>query len=145
MKTLNRNDLIELSQATGRSIYEVMQIAQQSGWNYSEATEPAKRLRGLDNAADAYTMMKQVKEQTLSNLYQNDPLIRESINAHSAIEQARTSQETSKPTNLIYDEHGNFKGLKKSVINGIHATGKHQTDAMKAIKADIYKRFGVDE
>ncbi|AJO77727.1 hypothetical protein [Pseudomonas sp. MRSN 12121] len=145
MKSLNRNDLVELSQATGRSIEEVMQIAGRSGWSYSETTDPAKRLRGLDNAADAYIMMKQVKEQTISNLYQNDPLIRESINAHSAIEKVHSSQETNKPTNLIYDEHGNFKGLKKSVIDGIHATGKHQTDAMKAIKADIYKRLGVNE
>lgn len=145
MKTLNRNDLFELSQETGRSIEEVMQFAQQSGWNYSETTQSTKRLRGLDNASDAYSMMKQVKEQTLASLYKNDPLIRESLNAQAAIEQARYSQATTKPNNLIHDEQGNFKGIKQSVISGTHATGKHQTDVMRAIKADIYKRFGVEE
>ncbi len=145
MKTLNRNDLIDLSQATGRSIEEVMQIAKQEGWNYSETTEPAKRLRGLDNAGDALAMMKQAREQTLANLYKNDPIVRESLNAQAAIEQAFYSQSTDKANNLVYDELGNFKGIKQSVISGSRATDKNQADMMRAIKADIYKRFGVEE
>jgi hypothetical protein len=145
MKTLNRNDLIELAQTTGRSIEEVMQIAQQSGWNYSETTEEPKRLRGLDNANDAQAMMKQAREQTLANLYKNDPLIRESLNAQAAIEQAFYSQTPDKQGNLVYDGQGNFKGIKESVISGSRATDRNQADMMRAIKADIYKRFGVEE
>ncbi|EJM17651.1 hypothetical protein PMI22_03421 [Pseudomonas sp. GM21] len=145
MKTLNRNDLIELAQTTGRSIEEVMQIAKQNGWNYSETTEPAKRLRGLDNTADALAMMKQAREQTLANLYKNDPIVRESLNAQAAIEQAFYSQSNDKPSNLIYDGQGNFKGIKQSIISGTQATDKNQADMMRAIKADIYKRFGVEE
>lgn len=143
MKVLSRNDLQDLANATGRSLEEVMHIAQQSGWQYSDS--PTKPLRGLDSASDAYAMMKLAKEQAISHLYQNDPLVRESINAQAAVEQARNGLLTVKPSNLNYDANGNLQGIKHSVVSGTHATGKHQTETMKAIRADIYKRFGVTE
>ncbi|MBN6712588.1 hypothetical protein [Pseudomonas capsici] len=136
------NDLVAISQETGRSVEEIKDIAHNSGWQLSERP---KTLHGLDNPKDAVAMMKQIKEQTLQRLYKNDPFIREGINAQAAIETARQTRNNSTPTNNIYDENGNFQGVNKSIISGPAATGKNQADAMKAIKANIYKRLGVEQ
>lgn len=141
MKTYAHSDLVALSEETGRSLDQIKELALSSGWEL----EQDHKLRGLDNAKDAVTMMKQVRESTLARLYENDPLIRESLQAQAAVEQARLSRTVSKPSNNLYDDYGNFTGVNKSIISGAAATGKNQTDAMKAIKANIYKRLGVEE
>ncbi|GFM77537.1 hypothetical protein PSCICO_37990 [Pseudomonas cichorii] len=136
------NDLVTIAQETGRSVEEIEEIAKNSGWQLSEKP---KTLRSLDNSKDAVAMMKQIKEQTLQRLYRDDPFIREGINAQAAIEAARQTRKNTEPNNNIYDENGHFQGVNKSIISGPAATGKNQADAMKAIKANIYKRLGAEQ
>lgn len=142
MKTYTHADLVALSQETGRSLDEIKELARNSGWELAEAPH---KLRGLDSAKDAITMMKQVRERTIARLYENDPLIRESLNAQAAVEDARKSHAVSKPSNNLYDANGNFTGVNKSIMSGPNATGKNQAEAMKAIRANIYKRLGVED
>jgi hypothetical protein len=143
MQRLSTQDLIELAETTGRSISELKEIAERNDMVVSDKPEPPKR--PLSNPADALAMMRQIKSDTIARLYKNDVLIREGLDAQHAIEQASNSFKQAKPDNNIYDEAGNFKGTNKSILNGSQATVRNQTEAMRAIKADIYKQFGIEE
>ncbi|MCF9018154.1 hypothetical protein GIV21_08440 [Pseudomonas syringae] len=142
MRTYKHEDLVSLSQETGRSLEEIKELARSSGWVLEQEARP---LRGLDSSKDAVAIMKQVKQATLERLYKDDPLIRESLDMQVAVQQARLDRTTNKPSNNQYDSQGNFTGVTQSIISGPAATGKNQTDAMKAIKASVYKRLGVQE
>tara|TARA_R100001377_G_scaffold84121_2_gene66990 strand:- start:1339 stop:1785 length:447 start_codon:yes stop_codon:yes gene_type:complete len=146
-KTLNPTDILELAQSTGRPPSEILETAQREGWEITGGTTtsptPVQSKGMLDNSKGATALMKQIKQETIAKLYKSDPLIREGIDAQMAIEASRTVQ--TKPSILNYDEQGNLAGVKSSVVSGIHATGANQAELMKAIKANIYKKYGVSE
>lgn len=43
------------------------------------------------------------------------------------------------------NEQGVVSGTKHSLMTGLHATAKNQTDMFKALRADAYKRYGIKE
>ncbi len=85
--------------------------------------------------------MRQLKEDNIKKLYKNDPYIREGIDAQIAVEASRHTK--TKPSNIQYDEQGNIESIKASVVSGIKATEANQIELMKAIKDNIYKKYGV--
>jgi organic radical activating enzyme len=143
MQRMTPQELIELSQTTGRSLSELKALVERNGVVVSD--QPERPKNALSNPADAVALMRQIKTDTIARLYKDDVLIRESLDAQYAIEQASSHFNEAKQDNNIYDDSGNFKGTNKSIINGSQATVKNQTEAMKAIKADIYKRYGFTE
>ncbi|MFI8384912.1 hypothetical protein [Pseudomonas sp. NPDC079086] len=147
-KTLSQHDLHELARTTGRTPFEVLSIAQQQGWTINDAASPtlprSTPLPGiLNNSKKAGEYMRNLKQETINNLYKSDPLIRESINAQMAVDATRTTKE--KPSIVAYDDQGKITGVTKSVVSGIHATGANQTEVMRAIKANIHKQLGVTQ
>lgn len=140
MTTFTNDDLISIAQDTGRSVEEVRDIAQRSGWTLTED----KPQRQAINPKDPVQMMRQIRETTLANLYQNDPLVREYIDFDTAVVETNKHLSNKNASNNVYDEYGNFKGVKKSVISGPHATSKHQAEAMKAIRDSIHKKYNVE-
>lgn len=148
-KTLNPQDIFELAKSTGRSPSEILETAQREGWEIVEGTishtntTPVQPKGMLDNSKGATALMKQIKQDTIARLYKSDPLVREGIDAQMAIEASRAVQ--TKPSIVNYDEQGNLSGVKSSVVSGIHATSANQAELMRAIKANIYKKYGVSE
>lgn len=150
-KTLNPQDIFELAKSTGRSPSEILETAQREGWEIvtdgttlsPTNTTPVQPKGMLDNSKGATALMKQIKLDTIARLYKSDPLVREGIDAQMAIEASRIVQ--AKPSIVNYDEQGNLSGVKSSVVSGIHATSANQAELMRAIKANIYKKYGVSE
>ncbi|MGA3680311.1 hypothetical protein [Pseudomonas graminis] len=142
MRTITPNDIIAIASESGRSVEEVKQMVEANGWTVADSAKPT---RALHNTSDAVAMMKKIKQETISELYQNDSYIREGIDAQYAIERSNVNSFQQKPSNNTYDEAGNFTGMKKSILNGANATVKNQVEAMRAIKADIYKNFNIKE
>ena len=148
-KTLNPQDIFELAKSTGRSPSEILETAQREGWEIVEGTisptnpTPVQPKGMLDNSKGATALMKQLKQEAIAKLYKSDPLVREGIDAQMAIEASRTVQ--AKPSIINYDDQGNLAGVKSSVVSGIHATSANQAELMRAIKANIYKKYGVSE
>ncbi|MCY1382694.1 hypothetical protein D9M69_707430 [compost metagenome] len=70
-------------------------------------------------------------------------IVRESIDAQRAIEASKPIQ--SKPSNFTYDEQGNLTGIKSSVVSGVDATVKNQTELMREIKNNIHKKYGITQ
>ncbi|MCY1304099.1 hypothetical protein D9M70_538420 [compost metagenome] len=60
-----------------------------------------------------------------------------------AIEASKGKKTTQ--SNFNYDEQGNLFGVKESVVTGVNATVKNQTELMKEIKKNIYSKYGVTE
>lgn len=50
-----------------------------------------------------------------------------------------------KESNVLRDSAGNYAGVKHSVMSGIHATVKNQTDLLRALKARVKARYGVED
>jgi hypothetical protein len=142
MRTVTTNDLIAIATETGRSLDDIKQMAEANGWTLKDNTKPAK---ALSNTGDAVAMMKQIREQTIADLYQHDTYIREGIDAQYAVERANANSAQQKASNNNYDDEGNFTGMKKSILNGSNATVKNQVEAMRAIKADIMKNLNIKE
>ena len=146
-KTLNPQDILELAKSTGRSPSEILETAQREGWEITDGTTtnttPVQPKGMLDNSKGATALMKQIKQDTIARLYKSDPLIREGLDAQRAVEASRTVQ--AKPSIVNHDEQGNLTGVKSSVVSGIHATSANQAELMRAIKANIYKKYGVSE
>ncbi|MDH4565517.1 hypothetical protein E8E95_02340 [Pseudomonas sp. BN414] len=149
-KTINPQDIFELSKFTGRSPSEILDIAQREGWEItdsapiqsSQASSP-QRTSVMNDPAGAVAMMRQLREETVKRLYQSDPGIREGIDAQMAIEASKGKKTIQ--SNFNYDEQGNLFGVKESVVTGANATVKNQTELMKEIKKNIYKQYGVTE
>ncbi|WP_456292895.1 hypothetical protein [Pseudomonas sp. AK106] len=142
MRTITPNDIIAIASESGRSVEQVKQMVEANGWTVADNAKPT---RALHNTSDAVAMMKKLKQETIAELYQNDSYIREGIDAQYAIERSNVNSFQQKPSNNTYDETGNFTGMKKSILNGANATVKNQVEAMRAIKADIYKNFNIKE
>lgn len=109
--------------------------------------EPAKaepqalpRKKNMGNDKDRMEAFREMRAQTIKSLYQNDPLVRQSINAQLASDDAKPK---AAPTVVQYDEAGSVSGVSPSVMRGSHATTKNQTDLIKAIRADINKYHGI--
>lgn len=87
--------------------------------------------------------MRQLKGETIKSLYKSDPGIREGIDAQLAIESSKGMKAIQ--SNFNYDEQGNLFGVKESVVSGVGATVKNQTELMKEIKKSIYSKYRVAE
>lgn len=142
MRTVTTNELVAIATETGRSLDDIKRMAEANGWLIKDNTKPAK---ALSNTGDAVAMMKQIREQTIADLYQHDSYIREGIDAQYAVERANANSAQQKASNNNYDDAGNFTGFKKSILNGSNATVKNQVEAMRAIKADIMKNLNIKE
>ncbi|MDF5855689.1 hypothetical protein P4209_23910 [Pseudomonas aeruginosa] len=144
MTTINPQDIFTIAQATGRSPLDVFNHAQSEGWILSEATQPtAKPKSVMHDSEGAVALMRQLKTETVREMYRNDPLVRESLDVQIALEKTQANKEQS--SNFIYDEHGKLAGVKSSVVTGVNATTKNQAALMKEIKANIYKQYGVEQ
>ena len=149
-KIINPQDIFELSKSTGRTPSEILEIAQREGWTISDSaprqpSQPSTTQRSsvMNDPAGALAMMRQLREETIKRLYQSDPGIREGIDAQLAIEASKGKKTTQ--SNFNYDEQGNLFGIKESVVTGVNATVKNQTELMKEIKKSIYSKYGVTE
>ncbi|MDM9588248.1 hypothetical protein [Pseudomonas asiatica] len=146
-KTLNPHDIFELSKSTGRSPAEILDIAAKEGWEITDGTSNQaisnQRASVMGNPAEAVTLMRQLRQETIARLYKSDPGIREGIDAQLAIEASKGKK--VEQNNFNYDEQGNLLGIKQSVVSGTSATVKNQTALMKEIKKNIYKQYGVTE
>lgn len=100
---------------------------------------PTRKLN-LGNDRDRKEYLEQLRAKVIADLYKNDPLIRQSLDAQLTGMDGKARGSTSV---VQYGENGNVSGVDKSVIRGTHATTKNQTDLIKALKADAYKRYGV--
>lgn len=144
MTTINPQDIFTIAQATGRSPLDVFNQAQSEGWTISEATQPTTKPKSvMHDPEGAVALMRQLKTETVREMYRNDPLVRESLDVQIALESTQSKQD--KPSNFLYDEKGNLSGIKSSVVSGVDATAKNQTALMKEIKANIYKQYGVQQ
>lgn len=148
-KTISTRDIFELSKSTGRSPSEILDIAQREGWEITEGTPSQsnqpfspQRTSVMNDPAGAVAMMRQLREETVKRLYQSDPGIREGIDAQLAIEASKGKQASK--SNFNYDEQGNLSGVKESVVTGVNATTKNQTELMKEIKKNIYSKYGIE-
>jgi hypothetical protein len=134
-KQINPTDIFELARSTGRTPSEILDIAQREGWEIVEdaapmPTQKAERKSVMHDPKAAIELMRQL-----------NPYIREGIDAQIAIAASRHTK--SKPSNIQYDEQGNIESIKASVVSGIKATEANQIELMKAIKDNIYKKYGV--
>lgn len=98
------------------------------------------RKKNMGNDKDRMEDFREIQAQTIKSLYQNDPLVRQSIDAQLASDDAKSKVA---PTIVQYDEAGNVRGVSHSVMRGSHATTKNQTDLIKAIRANINKYHGI--
>lgn len=149
-KTINPYDIFELSRSTGRTPSEILEIAQREGWEITDSaprqpSQPStpQRTSVMSDPTGAVTLMRQLREETIKGLYQSDPGIREGIDAQLAIEASKGKQTSQ--SNFNYDEQGNLFGVKESVVTGVNATTKKQTELMKEIKKNIYKQYGITQ
>jgi|SRR5690348_15494221 len=107
-----------------------------------DAPKAPPRKLNLGNDKDRAEYFKQLKNKAIKNLYKNDPLVRQGIDAQLAVEAAKTSS-SAKNDNVKYDESGKVTGVSNSVVSGVHATSKNQIALMQALRADINKRYGI--
>lgn len=145
-KQINPIDIFELARSTGRTPSEILNIAQQEGWEIVEdaapmPTQKAERKSVMHDPKGAIELMRQLKEDNIKKLYKHDPYIREGIDAQLAIEASRPTK--AKPSNIQYNEQGTIESIKSSVVSGIHATEANQMELMRAIKDNIYRKYGV--
>ncbi|MCW5472949.1 hypothetical protein [Pseudomonas aeruginosa] len=144
MTSINPQDIFTIAQATGRSPLDVLNQAQSEGWTIQEAAQPTTKAKSvMHDPEGAVALMRQLKTETVREMYRNDPLVRESLDVQIALESTQPKQD--KPFNFLYDEKGNLSGIKSSVVSGTQATAKNQTELMKEIKANIYKQYGVQQ
>lgn len=149
-KTIHPHDIFEMAKSTGRTPSEVLDFAQREGYEITESapnqpSQPSstKRASVLNDPAGAVALMRQLKGETIKSLYKADPGIREGIDAQLAIEASKGKKAIQ--SNFNYDEQGNLFGVKESVVSGVGATVKNQTDLMKEIKKSIYSKYRVAE
>lgn len=150
-KTINPHDIFELAKSTGRSPSEILQVVEQEGWiidgdaprQAQTSNTSTKRTSVMNDPKGAIELMRELREETIRKLYKNDPVIREGLDAQMAIEASRAVK--PKESNFTYDEQGNLSGVKSSVVSGVNATVRNQTELMREIKNNIYKKYGVSQ
>jgi hypothetical protein len=146
-KQINPYDIFELAKSSGRSPSEVYSIVTQEGWDISESAPRQKPTHSkptsvMNDPKGAIELMRQLKQEVMAEAYRIDPLVRQEMDAMAALS-ARPKQPEA--TNLIRDDQGFLVGVKQSVMSGVAATGRNQTELMKAIRSESFKRYGVDQ
>jgi hypothetical protein len=107
-----------------------------------EAPQEPPRKLNLGNDKDRAEYWNQLRVKAITELYKGDPLVRAGLEAQAANE-AIPSRKT--PENVVRDEAGNVTGVAKSVMSGTHATDARLKELMKAIRADVNKRYGISQ
>lgn len=146
-KEINPHDVFNLARDTGRSVQDVLTHIQQEGWQISEDAPrqhqvQIKKTSVLGDPKAATELMKQLQKDVLAEAYRIDPLIRQEMDAVAALNSRPKAQPFS---NLIRDEHGYLVGVKESVVSGVAATSRNQEELMKAIRQDVFTRYGVSQ
>lgn len=108
-----------------------------------EVQNPPRKLN-MGNDKDRMEVFRALGAKALTDLYRDDPLVREGIDAQLAMERA-TKAQPKESANILRNEQGYVSGVSKSVATGIHATTKNQVDLLRAIRADVNKIYGVEE
>ncbi|MBN8414353.1 hypothetical protein [Halomonas litopenaei] len=100
--------------------------------NEGQPTPPPVNMKDLSPEEQ----MKKIKEETLKRLYQNDPVIREGIDAQLAIEASKAKAAPEEPP-FQYDAEGNLIGVKPEYK---HKVKPHEQ--MAEIKKNTMRKFG---
>ncbi|MBQ4856239.1 hypothetical protein IMW82_16340 [Rhodanobacter sp. B2A1Ga4] len=115
---------------------------EQEAESQPQATATTKRKLNPKNDKDARELMTLLQIKAMSDLYKNDPLVRQDMDAQAAKEAAKALQQ-AKESNVKRDALGNVSGINHSVVTGVHATVKNQVELAKALQAETYKRHGI--
>ncbi|WP_311059210.1 hypothetical protein [Pseudomonas aeruginosa] len=87
MTSINPQDIFTIAQATGRSPLDVLNQAQSEGWTIQEAAQPTTKPKSvMHDPEGAVALMRQLKTETVREMYRNDPLVRESLDVQIALE-----------------------------------------------------------
>lgn len=92
----------------------------------------SKELHALSNPKHAEQLWKDLKMSVTDYLYKNDRLVRESMDAASAVRNDRNIY-PDHGSKIVYDEHGRVIAAKEGVL----ASERDQIELMRALRRDM--------